>query len=80
MSKKYQIDHLIYASSSSVYGGNKKLPFSEKDAVNHPVGLCAATKSNELMANAYSHIYNLSCTGLRFFTVYGPWGGQIWLQ
>ncbi len=75
LSKKYQIDHLIYASSSSVYGGNKKLPFSEKDAVNHPVSLYAATKkSNELMANAYSHIYNLSCTGLRFFTVYGPWG------
>ena len=75
LSRKYEIGHLIYASSSSVYGGNKKLPFSEQDAVNHPISLYAATKkSNELMANAYSHIYRLPCTGLRFFTVYGPWG------
>ncbi len=69
------IENLIYASSSSVYGGNKSLPFSEKDAVDHPVSIYAATKkSNELMAHTYSHIYNLPCTGLRFFTVYGPWG------
>ncbi len=73
--KKYGIKNLIYASSSSVYGGNKKLPFKETDAVNHPVSLYAATKkSNELMAHSYSHLYNLPCTGLRFFTVYGPWG------
>ncbi len=67
--------HLIYASSSSVYGGNKNLPFHEEQAVNHPVSLYAATKkSNELMAHTYSHLYNLPTTGLRFFTVYGPWG------
>ncbi len=67
--------HLIYASSSSVYGGNKNLPFYEEQAVNHPVSLYAATKkSNELMAHTYSHLYNLPTTGLRFFTVYGPWG------
>ncbi len=73
--RKYKINNLIYASSSSVYGGNKKLPFRETDPVNHPVSLYAATKkSNELMANSYSHLYKLSCTGLRFFTVYGPWG------
>ena len=66
---------MIYASSSSVYGGNKKVPFSENDSVEHPVSLYAATKkSNELMAHSYSHLYNISCTGLRFFTVYGPWG------
>ena len=68
-------DHLIYASSSSVYGGNRKMPFSVKDMVDHPVSLYAATKkSNELMAHAYSHLYGLPVTGLRFFTVYGPWG------
>ena len=67
--------HLIFASSSSVYGNNKKIPFSEKDNVDHPLSLYAATKrSNELMAHAYSHLYNLSVTGLRFFSVYGPWG------
>ena len=67
--------HLIYASSSSVYGGNKNLPFYEEQAVNHPVSLYAATKkSNELMAHTYSHLYDLPTTGLRFFTVYGPWG------
>ena len=66
--------HLIYASSSSVYGGNKKIPFSESDEVNHPLSLYAATKrSNELVAHSYSHIYGLAATGLRFFTVYGPW-------
>ena len=67
--------HLVYASSSSVYGGNARLPWSEPDNVDHPVSLYAATKkSNELMAHAYSHLYGLPCTGLRFFTVYGPWG------
>lgn len=67
--------HLLYASSSSVYGANKKVPFSIHDSVDHPVSLYAATKkANELMAHSYSHLYNLPCTGLRFFTVYGPWG------
>lgn len=70
-----RVDHLVYASSSSVYGGNRKLPFSERDAVDHPVSLYAATKkADELMAHAYSHLYGLPATGLRFFTVYGPWG------
>ena len=70
-----EVKSLLYASSSSVYGGNTKIPFSENDPVNHPVSIYAATKrSNELMAHTYSHLYNLSCTGLRFFTVYGPWG------
>ncbi|MGZ8250878.1 MAG: NAD-dependent epimerase, partial [Methylophilaceae bacterium] len=69
------IAHLVYASSSSVYGGNTKLPFSEQDNVDHPVSLYAATKkANELMAHTYSHLYGLPTTGLRFFTVYGPWG------
>ena len=67
--------HLVYASSSSVYGGNTKLPFSETDSVDHPVSLYAATKkANELMAHTYSHLYHIPTTGLRFFTVYGPWG------
>lgn len=67
--------HLVYASSSSVYGGNTKLPFSETDNVDHPVSLYAATKkANELMAHTYSHLYKIPTTGLRFFTVYGPWG------
>ncbi|WP_094514460.1 NAD-dependent epimerase [Synechococcus sp. MW101C3] len=67
--------HLVYASSSSVYGGNRRMPFGEQDAVNHPVSLYAATKkANELMAHTYSHLYGLPATGLRFFTVYGPWG------
>ena len=70
-----QIQHLVYASSSSVYGGNTKMPFSESDSVDHPVSLYAATKkANELMAHTYSHLYRLPTTGLRFFTVYGPWG------
>ena len=70
-----KVEHLVYASSSSVYGANKKIPFSESDSVDHPVSLYAATKkSNELMAHSYSHLYNLPTTGLRFFTVYGPWG------
>lgn len=74
-SKKYKIKHLIYASSSSVYGGNELLPYKESNSVDHPVSLYAATKkSNELMAHCYSHLYDLPCTGLRFFTVYGPWG------
>lgn len=67
--------HLVFASSSSVYGANQKMPFSVHDNVDHPVSLYAATKkSNELMAHAYAHLYGLPCTGLRFFTVYGPWG------
>ena len=69
------VPHLVYASSSSVYGGNTRMPFSEHDNVDHPVSLYAATKkSNELMAHTYSHLYGLATTGLRFFTVYGPWG------
>ena len=69
------VKHLIYASSSSVYGGNTKTPFSTEDSVNHPVSLYAATKkSNELLAHSYSHLYNIPTTGLRFFTVYGPYG------
>ncbi|MBB1304756.1 NAD-dependent epimerase [Pseudoalteromonas sp. SR43-5] len=70
-----KVQHLVYASSSSVYGMNEKMPFSTDDAVDHPVSLYAATKkSNELMAHSYSHLYDLPTTGLRFFTVYGPWG------
>lgn len=70
-----KVEHLVYASSSSVYGGNQKLPFSTDDAIDHPLSLYAATKkSNELMAHTYSHLYDLPTTGLRFFTVYGPWG------
>jgi UDP-glucuronate 4-epimerase len=69
------VKHLLYASSSSVYGGNQKVPFAEDDNVDHPVSLYAATKkANELMAYSYSHLYDLPSTGLRFFTVYGPWG------
>ena len=69
------VKHFIYASSSSVYGGNKKIPFKESDNVDHPVSLYAATKkSNELIAHTYSHLFDLPTTGLRFFTVYGPWG------
>ncbi|NMG16168.1 NAD-dependent epimerase [Aromatoleum bremense] len=69
------VRHLVYASSSSVYGGNTKMPFSEHDSVDHPVSIYAATKkANELMAHTYSHLYGLPTTGLRFFTVYGPWG------
>ncbi len=69
------VRHLVYASTSSVYGANTKLPFSEHDNVDHPVSLYAASKkANELMAHAYAHLYGLCCTGLRFFTVYGPWG------
>ncbi len=73
--RHYKIKHLVYASSSSVYGGNENLPFSELDSVDHPVSLYAATKkANELMAHSYSSLYELPSTGLRFFTVYGPWG------
>jgi UDP-glucuronate 4-epimerase len=69
------VKHLIYASTSSVYGANTKMPFSEHDSVSHPLSVYAASKiSNELMAHAYSHLFNLPSTGLRFFTVYGPWG------
>ena len=70
-----QVEHLVYASSSSVYGGNTRMPFSEHDSVDHPVSMYAATKkANELMAHTYSHLFGLPTTGLRFFTVYGPWG------
>ncbi len=73
--RENNIDHLIFASSSSVYGGNKNLPFSEDQSVDHPVSLYASTKkANELIAHTYSHLFNIPCTGLRFFTVYGPWG------
>jgi UDP-glucuronate 4-epimerase len=73
--RKIEANHLVYASSSSVYGSNRKMPFSEVDSVDHPVSLYAATKrSNELMAHSYSHLYRIPMTGLRFFTVYGPWG------
>jgi UDP-glucuronate 4-epimerase len=73
--RHHQVAHLVYASSSSVYGGNAKMPFAETDAVDHPVSLYAATKkANELMAHTYSHLYGVPTTGLRFFTVYGPWG------
>ncbi|MGD9731515.1 MAG: NAD-dependent epimerase [Desulfamplus sp.] len=73
--RHHNIKHLVFASSSSVYGANKEMPFSVRHNVDHPVSLYAATKkSNELMAHTYSHLYNLPCTGLRFFTVYGPWG------
>ena len=73
--RNHKIKHLVYASSSSVYGLNKKMPFSESDKTDHPISLYAATKkSNELMAQTYSHLYNFQTTGLRFFTVYGPWG------
>lgn len=73
--RHHGVEHLVYASSSSVYGGNTQLPFSERQSVNHPVSLYAATKkANELMAHTYSHLYGLPATGLRFFTVYGPWG------
>jgi UDP-glucuronate 4-epimerase len=73
--RHHQIGHLVYASSSSVYGGNEAMPFSEHDNVDHPLSLYAATKkANELMAHTYSHLYHLPTTGLRFFTVYGPWG------
>lgn len=70
-----KVRHLVYASSSSVYGGNTELPFAESQSVDHPISLYAATKkANELMAHAYSHLYGLPCTGVRLFTVYGPWG------
>lgn len=73
--RHHKIEHLVYASSSSVYGLNKRIPFSTEDNVDHPISLYAATKkSNELMAHSYSHLYQLPTTGLRFFTVYGPWG------
>ena len=75
LSKYYNIEHLIYASSSSVYGESSEVPFKTNQQVDNPISLYAATKkSNELMAHAYSHLFNLKTTGLRFFTVYGPWG------
>ena len=73
--RNFEIKNLVYASSSSVYGANTKLPFSEQDSVNHPLSVYAASKkSNELMAHAYSYLYQIPTTGVRFFTVYGPWG------
>ena len=73
--RQTKVEHLVYASSSSVYGGNTKMPFSIHDNVDHPVSLYAASKkANELMAHCYAHLYRIPCTGLRFFTVYGPWG------
>lgn len=73
--RQYGVEHFIYASSSSVYGANRSIPFSSNDSVDHPVSLYAATKkANELMAHTYSHLFNIPATGLRFFTVYGPWG------
>lgn len=73
--RNYNVDHLVYASSSSVYGLNEKVPFETSDSVDHPISLYAATKkSNELVAHTYSHLYGFATTGLRFFTVYGPWG------
>lgn len=73
--RHYEVEHLVYASSSSVYGANTKMPFSVHDNVDHPISLYAASKkANELMAHTYSHLYRLPTTGLRFFTVYGPWG------
>ena len=75
LSKRNNVRHFVYASTSSVYGMNKKQPLSEKDSVDHPIQFYAATKrSNELIAHSYSHLFNLPTTGLRFFTVYGPWG------
>lgn len=75
LSKNYRVKHFVYASSSSVYGGNKKIPFSENDSTDRPLQLYAATKrANELMAYSYSSLYNIPTTGIRFFTVYGPWG------
>lgn len=73
--KKFKVQHLVYASTSSVYGANTKMPFSENESANHPLSLYAATKrSNELIAHTYSYLFHLPTTGLRFFTVYGPWG------
>lgn len=73
--RHHGVEHLVYASSSSVYGGNEAMPFSERDNIDHPLSLYAASKkANELMAHTYSHLYQLPTTGLRFFTVYGPWG------
>jgi len=73
--RRSNVGHFVYASSSSVYGANARLPFAEDDNIDHPVSLYAATKkANELMAHSYAHLYRLPCTGLRFFTVYGPWG------
>lgn len=75
MARQYEIRNLVYASSSSVYGKNKKIPYAVADRVDNPISLYAATKkANELMAHAYSHLFGIPCTGLRYFTVYGPWG------
>ncbi|WP_262502842.1 NAD-dependent epimerase/dehydratase family protein [Prolixibacter bellariivorans] len=77
--RHYHIKHLLFASSSSVYGNNTKMPLSTSDRTDHPISLYAATKkSNELLAHAYSHLFGIPVTGLRFFTVYGPWGAPTW--
>ena len=73
--RHFEVKHLVFASTSSVYGGNTKMPYTETDATEHPLTFYAATKkANEMMAHSYAHLYNIPCTGLRFFTVYGPWG------
>ena len=73
--RHFEVKHLVFASTSSVYGGNTKMPYSETDATEHPLTFYAATKkANEMMAHSYAHLYRIPCTGLRFFTVYGPWG------
>jgi len=75
LAREHRVRNLVYASSSSVYGNNQKIPYSVEDRVDHPISLYAATKkANELMAHAYSHLFGIPCTGLRYFTVYGPWG------
>jgi UDP-glucuronate 4-epimerase len=75
LARDFKVENFVFASSSSVYGGNKKVPFSENDPVDQPISMYATTKkANELMAHVYHHLYGLNCTGLRFFTVYGPWG------
>lgn len=75
LARHYNVENFVYASSSSVYGSNTKIPFSESDPVEHPISIYAATKrSNELVAHSYSHLFGVPCSGLRFFTVYGPWG------
>ena len=80
LTKKFKIKHLLFASSSSVYGNTSNVPFKEDQSTDKPLQIYATTKkSNELMAHCYSHLHNISITGLRFFTVYGPWADQIWL-
>ena len=78
--RNHKIENLVYASTSSVYGANTNMPFSEHHSTDHPLSVYAASKkSNELLAHSYSYLFKLPTTGLRFFTVYGPWEGRIWL-